>query len=182
MRQATERELIEQARGGCPEACAQLIRANHAAVYGVLMHLTRDPELAEDLTQETFVTAWAKIGDFRGRASFGTWLHRIAYGKFVDARRDAGRRRARAERLADQWTEPPRPGPLAELMADERSRCVYQAVQKLDEADRTVVVLHYFQELSYREMACVLGEPVGTVKWRTSQALQALRASLNGKV
>ena len=56
------------------------------SVYRFLVHLTRDEPRAEDLTQETFAAAWRGIGSFAGRSGLGTWLHRIAYGKFIDAR------------------------------------------------------------------------------------------------
>lgn len=86
-----ESELVGEMRAGNREACARLVREHHAPVYRLLYHLTQDVHLAEDLTQETFATAWQRIDQFEGRASPGTWLHRIAYNKFVDACRGAER-------------------------------------------------------------------------------------------
>ena len=66
--------------------------------------------------------------------------------------------------------------PLDSAIANDEARHLYRALHGLDAPDRAVLVLHYLQGLSYREMAAVLDEPVGTVKWRTSEALNRLRA------
>ena len=182
MRRESEGRLPPEPRAGRQQACAELVRRHHAGVYRFLLHLTRDPHLADDLTQETFAAAWAKGDGFRGEAAPGTWLHRIAYGKFVDARRGRRRAEALADRLGRQRREPQTPDPLETILADEAARRLYEAVQGLeDPADRAVVVLHYWQGMSFRAMAAVLGEPVGTVKWRTSRALGRLRARLEAE-
>jgi RNA polymerase sigma-70 factor (ECF subfamily) len=175
-----EQRLLSDLRAGRPEACAELVRAHYPAVYRFLAHLTRDVHQAEDLTQEAFAAAWEKIAAFRGQATLATWLHRIAYTKFIDARR-AGRRAAGVlERLAGPKAAPA--DPLETVMADDEARHLYRALHGLDAPDRTVLVLHYLQGLSYREMAAVLDEPTGTVKWRTGEALNRLRTLLGDEV
>src|SRR5262245_24922122 len=89
----SDQRLVSAIQAGRREACAELVHAHYQGIYRYLLHLTRNLTQAEDLTQETFATAWEKIGTFEGRSALGTWLHRIAHGKFVDARR-AGRRAA----------------------------------------------------------------------------------------
>src|SRR5215207_6055065 len=92
-----DERLLADIRAGRREACAALIQAHYQGIYRFLLHLTRDVALAEDLTQETFATVWEKLHLFAGRSSLSTWLHRIAYGKFVDVRR----RTQRGADLAD---------------------------------------------------------------------------------
>jgi RNA polymerase sigma-70 factor (ECF subfamily) len=153
-----------------------LVRGHYQAVYRLLLHLTRDAHRAEDLTQETFAKAWRVIGSFQGKASLGTWLHRIAYTKFLDAQRTRQRDDATRERLVR-----PHAGsvdPFEAAAADDESRRLHQALAALEPSERVVLVLHYLQDLSYAEMADVLEEPVGTVKWRTHAALGRLRALL----
>ncbi|MCK4849949.1 MAG: RNA polymerase sigma factor [Phycisphaerae bacterium] len=159
------------------------MRRHYGRIYGFLLHLSGEMSAAEDLTQETFAAAWASISSFRGRASIGTWLHRIAYGKFIDFKRRSKRGQAVAEQLrhSNGRTRSVR-NPLDEVIARERSGRVYAAVGELEPADREVIVLHYFQGLSFRQMGTVLDEPVGTVKWRTSQALGRLKVTLDGRV
>ncbi len=159
------------------------MRTYYGAVYRFLLHLGGGTHQAEDLTQEVFASAWAGLAGFEGRGSLGTWLHRIAYYKFLDRHR----RRQSAPNLgdglgsADQCSSREEE-PAERLMVDERARQLHAAVQALKPAERAVIVLHYFQDLSFRQMASVLDQPVGTVKWRTSQALRRLKALLNGKV
>ena len=171
-----EERLVSDLRAGRPEACAALVRAHYQAVYRFLVHLTRDVHQAEDLTQETFAAAWEKIATFRGRSTLATWLHRIAYTKFVDARRAQRRAAGMLERLPG--TGPAPAGPLDAVAADDEARRLYRALGDLQGPERTLLVLHYLQGLSYREMAAVLDEPTGTVKWRTAEALNRLRAVL----
>ena len=172
-----DRELLEGIRAGRREACARLIHEHYEAIYRFLLHLARDAAEAEDLTQETFAAAWEKIAAFEGRSALGTWLHRIAYGKFVDARR-AGRRSAvLAERLRRRGPAAS-PCPLTAAVQDDESRRLYAALERVDPTERVVLVLHYLQGLSYREMAEVTGEPAGTLKWRTSLALDRMRTLL----
>src|SRR2546429_9654161 len=78
-----DRRLIEGLRARDSKACAQLVRDHYAAIYRLLAHLTRDVHAAEDLCQETFAAGWRKIGSFAGESSIATWLHRIAYRRFL---------------------------------------------------------------------------------------------------
>jgi RNA polymerase sigma-70 factor, ECF subfamily len=178
-----ERKLIKRIRQGERAACEELVRGCYRSIYGLLMHFCRDPHLAEDLTQETFAAAWSGLGSFTGRSSLTTWLSRIAYHKFIDAKR-RGLLQAEKAREFQESSAAPMEGSAAgeEIMAAERDRQLYDAVSELDEDDRLAITLHYLQGLSYREMAAVLGRPSGTVKWQTSQALQQLKTRLNGKV
>jgi RNA polymerase sigma-70 factor (ECF subfamily) len=175
-----DQRLLNNLRAGHPEACAELVRSHYQAVYRFLVHLTRDVHLAEDLTQETFTAAWEKIGTFQGRATLATWLHRIAYTRFIDTQRADRRAGGLLKRLARPEVSPA--DPLDAAMASDEAQHLYQALQGLDVPERTLLVLHYLQGLSYREMASVLDEPTGTVKWRTAEALHRLRAILSGEV
>ena len=73
---------------------------------------------------------------------------------------------------------PAPPSPLEAAAIDDEARRLYAALDQIDAADRVLLVMHYFQGLSYREMAEVIGEPTGTVKWRTSLALNRMRTLL----
>jgi RNA polymerase sigma-70 factor, ECF subfamily len=171
-----EQRLLEGLRAGRSEACAELVRGHYQAVYRLLVHLTRDGHRAEDLTQETFAVAWRAIATFQGKASLGTWLHRIAYTKFIDAQRARQRDDEARDRLVRP--HPASVDPFDAAAADDESRRLYQALAALEPPERALLVWHYLQDLSYAEMAVVLEEPVGTVKWRTHVALNHLRELL----
>jgi len=183
VRRRWERQNPEDNRAGWRESCEAVICQHYQSIYRFMAYLTGDSSLAEDLTQETFVSAWANIGRYRWRASLKTWLHKIAYNKFVDSKRKLERQSALINELRQQnYDVPETLNPLYQVTVDEHIGFLCEAIQDLEWSDYIVIVLHYIQELSFREMAKVLDEPVGTTKWRTSQALKRLKASLTGRV
>jgi len=170
-----ERRLIQQLKAGDAMACAAVVRDNYARVYRLLVHLTRDTHRAEDLCQETFAAAWAKIDSFAGESSIDTWLHAIAYRRFLDWLR-AGKR----DRTDQKPIEPPTDSgePLGALFADEDAKSLYAALDRIDPPHREVLVLHYLLGFSYQEMAAIIEQPIGTLKWRTRVALERMREML----
>jgi RNA polymerase sigma-70 factor (ECF subfamily) len=172
----SEQFLVWRLRRGDREACRELIDRHHAGVYGYLRRLGADATLAEDLTQETYTRAWQRIDSLRGAASLRSWLLTIARNQFLQWAR-AGRPEAPTlERLPE--TADDRPGADSALARDERNDAVRAAVGRLDPDLRETVALHYFQELSFRQVGAVLGIPAGTVKSRLNRALGRLRALL----
>jgi len=174
--------LIKSILAGNHEACVELIAQYHAPIYRLLVHLSRDAHLAEDLAQETFLAAWAKIDSFNAASSLNTWLHTIAYRKFIDARRRHERTVTTQGDTSIEQVQANTPSPYDSALASEETRQLYRALDCLKPAERDVVVLHYLQGLSYEELATVFGQPTGTVKWRTRQALENLRSALESKI
>jgi RNA polymerase sigma-70 factor (ECF subfamily) len=174
--------LLKRIQGGDRAACEEFVRMHYKPVYGLLFNLSRNTALAEDLTQETFAAAWRHIGEFDGRRPLGAWLYRIGYNKFLDWQRSHTRRNSAEGSVHLARTAPhPTDNPVDRLLGSERARQLYDAIHRLDSAGRAVVVMHYLQGLSYREMAEVLGEPAGTVKWRVSETLARLRETLQAE-
>jgi len=158
------------------QPCRSTVHDHYPSVYRFLLHMTRDQAVAEDLTQETFTVAWQKKDTFEGRSTAGTWLYRIAYRKFIDyARKRQAEVRFTEKMKIQKKNGPSVQDPMDPLLADERSRQLYLAVQGLDEEERTLIVLHYLQGRSFGEMSEITDQPVGTIKWRVSRALSRLR-------
>jgi RNA polymerase sigma-70 factor, ECF subfamily len=180
--QRSDNALVSRILAGNHEACVELIGQYHAPIYRLLVHLSRDAHLAEDLAQETFLAAWTKIASFNRASSLNTWLHAIAYRKFIDAHRR--HERTVTTRTDDSFhqAQSNTPNPYDSALASEQAVSLYRALDRLKPAERDVVVLHYLQGLSYEEMSAVLSEPTGTVKWRTRQALEHLRSALESKI
>jgi RNA polymerase sigma-70 factor (ECF subfamily) len=175
--QRSDKALAKRILAGDREACVELIRQLHAPIYRMLFHLCRDAHLAEDLTQESFMTAWTKLGGFQASSSLNTWLHKIAYRKFIDAHRRQQRTVVAREASADT-VRSNAANPYESALAQDENQKLYVALDRLEPAERDVVVLHYLQGMSYEEMADVLAQPSGTVKWRTREALENLRTIL----
>lgn len=178
-----QRQNLKDLRNGRRRAYEEVVLRHYRDVFRFMAYLTHDTSLAEELTQETFASAWANIDSFRSRASLGTWLHRIAYRKFIDSTRRQKRDVVLANNLEPQNdTTPAGSDPLHRLVADENYRLLYEAMKELKSPEYTVLVLHYIQGLSFRQVAKVLDRPVGTVKWQSSRALKNLKSFLTGRV
>lgn len=134
---------------------------------------------AEEAAQDAFVKAYRALGRFRPGAPFRPWLLRIVLNEARNRRRSARRREAATLRLVDQ--EPSggaAPSPEATLLAREERERLLQAVGRLREEERLVVVLRHLLGLSEDETAAALDVPAGTVKSRLSRALARLRVDL----
>ena len=162
-----------------------IVHDHRARVYGYLLGMTRDPEAAEDLTQETFLRALGSVGSLREQGALVSWLYRIATNVFLDRVRAEGRRRlADADEQdgpgSDLIEELPDPGPRVDLLAEqaEMSECVRGVVDEMPDDYRAVLLLHDAHGLSSREIAELLDISVATAKIRIHRARARLRAAL----
>ena len=172
------KSLCKRARKADKDAACELLRIHYTDVYSYLRRLCGSAADAEDLTQQTFLKVWSSLGGFKGRSKFSTWLYRIAHNTYIDWRRgNAGSTRDRS----DQWWAEcidKNPGPYANVAERQLARRLYETVDQLDEDKRHVVHLHYYQGLSIRETAKVLGIATSTVKYRLREVFKALRIKL----
>ncbi len=152
-------------------------------VYGLLKAQCRDAELAEEITQSVFCTLAVKLTGSEGYAEqgkFEAWVFRIA----VNRLRDEVRRRRRQAVNVDHSALDGRAGHPADGPRDEtegsRSRALRDAIERLSPADRQIIEYRYVGGLSFRQMADLLGEPLGTVLARQHRALRKLRDLLEG--
>lgn len=153
-------------------AFEQLMRRHQGMVRAQLRRLLHgDQARADDLAQETFLLAWRKLDQFRGEARFSTWLYRIAYSCFLQARRKGSSAADDIDRDApDQRISPP---DAADLRLD-----VERAMRRLSATEQEVL-LHVVQlGLSHDEAAYVLAMPLGTVKSHMNRGKARLRALL----
>ncbi len=153
-------------------------------VYRHLLAMTRDPALADDLTQETFLRAVSHIGQLRhGDAALG-WLYRIATNVVVDHARRARGADTPADpgRLAEKGAGPrrqsPAPSPQAAAERSEMSACVDQHLASMPDDYRVVLLLHDGHGLTNPEIAAQLQCSLATVKIRVHRARSRLRATL----
>jgi RNA polymerase sigma-70 factor (ECF subfamily) len=175
------------AHGISAEAFDALVRTHQRQIYRILLLQLRDADAAETLTQECFLRAYAKRRDFRGEASIGTWLIRIALNL---ARDHAKRRRVAFWRLLgrdrregdpgarDVALPDPDPHPEQRLIARERLAAVWAKVDRLPSRQRTCFLLRYVEEMPIGEIARAMQVEVGTVKAHLAGAVGALRRHL----
>ena len=173
-----EGALVQRARAGDTRAFERLYRDHVGRVYGLCLRMTRDPALAEDCTQETFINAWKALGRFETRSSLATWLHRIAVNVALAKRRKAGAALVQSstddedEVIETNWTlETP-------LEVNE----IEAAIEHLPEGARDVLVLHAIYGYSHVEAAEMLGVAEGTCKAQLHRARSLLREKLGVEV
>jgi RNA polymerase sigma-70 factor (ECF subfamily) len=167
--------LVRRVAGSRDEgAMSELYDRYSGLVYGMGVRYLGDRTLAEDLVQDVFTAVWRGAASFDpSRASFATWLFRIARNRATDLIR---RRRARVWTVGgDAYPEPGEADPAGEL---SRSFDLVAALSRLSPVHREVLELAYFGGLSQREISRRTGTPLGTVKSRTTAALRALRESM----
>jgi RNA polymerase sigma-70 factor, ECF subfamily len=172
-----QHQLIKASQSGDQKATSALIEIHAPAVYGLLFHLCRDRALAEDLSQETFLRALQSLGKYEFRAPFRAWLFRIAVNLYRDQRRRSTVRKIVDQDVADEESlhlQSREAGPDLQIEQNERISQVYQALARLPEDLRMVVMMRDLQELSYSEISAALGWRLGTVKSRLFRARQEL--------
>ncbi len=154
-------------------------------VLGLALRITREQADAEDVVVDTFAQVWRDASRFElGRGSVGAWVATIARSRALDLVRSRSRRRNLDDAAeAEANTTPPAmgattPSPIANVLADERSRRVKAALETLPPAQRAALELAYFDGLSQSEIAERIVEPLGTVKTRTRLGLRRLKELL----
>lgn len=186
-----ESELLEGLRAGDPMAYRTFVELNSANVYSIALKLLADEQEAEDVLQETFLSAFQAIYRFEGRSKLSTWLYRIAYNASLM------RLRKRDQMTTFSLDQPPRdegesggPGsrhlvdwstvPDGQLLTAEARQEMDRAIAELPESLRSAFVLRDIQGLSGAETAEILGITVQAVKNRLHRARLRLRDRLSG--
>ena len=179
MERVTDEELVRLAQNGNPAAFDEIVERHKGAVFRAALSALRNREDAEDVTQETFITAYRKLDTFRGESQLRTWLSRIAWNRSMDHRR-RGRFRSflhldepDAVELPSLEADPER----ATLAASAHAR-VRREIDRLPENLRDTLLLASAGDLDYASIAEMLGVREGTVKSRVFEARAMLRSTL----
>lgn len=180
-------ELVRRAQAGDEQAFAQLVERNRRAVYRAAYAALGSSEDADDVAQETFVAVFQKLQGFRGESSFKTWLLAIAWRKALDRRRSVTRwfrmtithegSDHNAPDAVDRLPAPER-SPEEGLAAGELQRLLQRLIRTLPAKLRDALLLAGSGEYSYEQIGQMLGIPIGTVKWRVSEARRILKTKL----
>ena len=180
------RRLVEAARAGSREAFGDLVALHQRVVFRTALAALGSREDAEDAAQDAFVMAWRKLTGFRGDAMFRTWLLTIVWRKALDKRRargvwwsrtqSAGWQEDDAASLERIATDDASPEALA--VASNLAGRVRDEIAQLSPKLRDALVLAATGEHSYEEIGRMLGIPLGTVKWRVSEARRVLRTKV----
>lgn len=181
MQPRSDEELLAAHRAGDPTAFRELASRYVDELYAFLSRFVGNPTLAEDLVQETFLQVHLSAESFDPSRAFKPWLYAIATNKARDALRARTRRREQSLDVGASADERPAPvqslesaehGPTEHSEARERRETVQALLSRMPEHLRLILILGYYQQLPYAQIAEILGIPVGTVKSRLHAAVQ----------
>lgn len=173
METGTDIELVGAVREGASEAYELLYTRYSDRIYRYCLARLRDTELASDVLQETFLVLWQNASSFQGKSTVSTWLFGIATNKL----RSLVRAESRTDVLDLQQAE-------QELTVEDASESsaqkadILSAVRRLPTEQQEVVILTFYADMTYNDIAEIQGVPVGTVKSRMFQARKSLREVL----
>jgi RNA polymerase sigma-70 factor, ECF subfamily len=168
-----QRGLVERAQRGDHDAFAELVDVSIARLDTAARLILRDPELARDAVQESFINAWRRLPGLRDPDRFDAWLHRLLVNASLDLVRRRRRRVIEVELLA---IDAPTTSDAAGHVADRD--LLDAALARLDPGHRAVVVLHFYLGMPLPDVAQSIGIPLGTAKSRLHYALAAMRSSV----
>jgi RNA polymerase sigma-70 factor (ECF subfamily) len=174
MTEDVDTSRVRACLAGDPQAFAGLVAEHEKPVYNVALRMLRDPEEARDIAQTVFLKAWQNLSSYDPQYKFYSWIYRIAINESLNALRA----RARGTEPVDERLPAEDAGPADLLDGDQIRDVVLDAVDRLKPEHRAVIVLKYFVERDYEEMAEILGIDAKTVKSRLYTARQVLKDRL----
>jgi len=183
--------LVESLREASEDAYEELLTRFQQPVYALALRLLNDQSEASDVVQEVFLKVFRNIRNFRGQSTLKTWIYRITVNEAHNTRRWFFRHRRREVELdtsleeARNWKEIIQDrsrSPFDEAFDREQHLMIEAALEKINPIFRDAVVLRDITDLSYEEIAEVLGVSLGTVKSRILRGREALREELAGSL
>jgi RNA polymerase sigma-70 factor, ECF subfamily len=181
---ARDRELLAHAAAGDADAFDALIRSRLDRLYRMAMAITRSEQDARDATQDACVLAWRELPRLRNPGSFDAWLSQILVNSARGLVRRTGRARIRelsVDLPSGETAHQAEPSVAAETETFADDDAIRRAFGRLDGATRALLVLHYVEGQPLAEIARATGSPVGTIKWRLSNARRALEKALRAE-
>jgi RNA polymerase sigma-70 factor (ECF subfamily) len=164
--------LVERARRGDAKAFERLYRDHVGRLHGLCLRMTRNPDLAADCVQDAFIKAWKALPKFEARASFSTWLHRIAVNTVLERRRGP----SNAEIAVEDPTVHEEPVMVLDTPVEEEE--LEAAIESLPQGARDALVLCGLYGYEHAEAASMLGIAVGTCKAQLHRARGLLKERL----
>tara|TARA_B100000029_G_scaffold492250_1_gene553297 strand:+ start:1691 stop:2299 length:609 start_codon:yes stop_codon:yes gene_type:complete len=182
---ADEPRLVDWAKSGDMQSFEELVSRYGERAYSRAYSIMRNEDLALDLSQNAWVKAWQRLAQFHGDASFATWLNRIVTNLCLDELRRQKRVRIDSIEEIEESTgsvetrmEIPDVDPMAKLNRKELRERIDEAMAKLSDNHRTVLVLFEYEQLEYKEIADQMGTSIGTVMSRLFYARKKMAVLL----
>lgn len=167
--------MIERAKSGDRQALENLLYESYPLVFGYLVKMCRDEELAKDITQEVMVKAIVNVGQFRGNSKFSTWLVSMAVNLYKDSLR---KKKSVPLDFDDSFHDGSSESAESVTIRQESSTEIYRLIEDLPDAQREVFLLKHYYGLTYEEIAKAVKCPVGTVRSRLHNGINKLKEKI----
>jgi RNA polymerase sigma-70 factor (ECF subfamily) len=187
---AEDESLVKETLAGSQASFQLLVERYQARMFALARHYTRNAAEVEDLVQDTFLKAYSRLDSFQHQSSFYTWLYRIATNTILDHMKRRGR--SPVQSVEDPEVVPDAAdgmrasasgaarsiGPDAAMERSEIAKITHAVLEEIPDIFRTVLVMREFDDLSYQEIADVLGISIGTVESRLFRARARFKEKL----
>jgi RNA polymerase sigma-70 factor (ECF subfamily) len=177
----TDAELVRLAASGDGDAFGELVGRHQAAAFRAALAALRSRSDAEDATQDGFVMAFERLKSFRSESSFKTWLLTIVWHAAINRRRRITWWVRRTVEPAGEPEDAAAHTPEASAAGAEMRRAIAAEIRRLTPKLRDALLLATAGEYTYEEMAAMLKIPIGTLKWRVSEARRIVRKRLEAR-
>ena len=170
---AEDESLVKESLAGNQASFQLLVERYQSRIFALTRHYTRNAMEIEDLVQDTFLKAYSRLDSFQHQSSFYTWLYRIATNTILDHMKRRGRSPVQSVEDLEVVEAPSSArsvGPDAAMERSEIAKITHAVLEEMPEIFRTVLVMREFDDLSYQEIADVLGISIGTVESRLFRA------------
>ncbi len=178
-------DLVRGALAGDEQACRCLVLTYQRPIYSLLLRMVRDPALAEDLAQETFLKAFRKLRTFDPERKLSSWLFKIAHNTALDHLRRGAPETVSLEPVDDEaadhrpaWEDQEAAPPDELVLRKDLAAAIEAAIGELPPRYREIISMRYQEDLAYQDIAEILALPMGTVKTHIHRARQQLMAAL----
>jgi len=187
----SDTELVRRFKDGDRDAYSEIVRRYQDRVFTLCMRWLHDRQVAEEVAQDVFLALYRSLERFRGDAQLSTWIYRVVINHCKNRRLYRQRRKIdRHEPLEGTRDDdgPKRqiaadqPGTDASIHRSDAERLIHEALERLDDEQRRIIVLRDIEDLSYEEISEILDLPRGTVKSRLHRARGQLATMLSHKI
>jgi len=183
MSQNQDQYYIDKVINGDTQTFSVLVDRYKHMVFTLAMKILKNTEEAEEVSQDVFVKVYQALHTFKGDSKFSTWVYKIAYYRSLDYLKKIGRSvSANSVDISNVYDLAAIENTLYSIEANERNAAIKSAISELPENDAVVITLHYFEELSLKEISKIMSLPTNTIKVRLFRSRKRLAELLKSKL
>jgi RNA polymerase sigma-70 factor (ECF subfamily) len=171
-------EIVRRVVSGDPDSFEPLVEKYQSFVFSVIRSIVYEPDLEQDLAQEAFLNAFRGIHRFREQSGFKTWLYRITYNVCLNHLRKKKNNRISDDEINLDVISDPKKSPDREYETNQMRSEILKVMNELKPKYRSILHLHYFEDMQYEEISNLTGLPLGTVKSHLYRARDQVKKAL----